>query len=451
MRGRRLYDFLGDGFRKARRLGTVSPALAAALYDAAQIEPAISWTAVGILDVPEWLPVRDRYSPILVSLVEQLRGRAEGLVVVPWLGIGGADLVSLNYARALHQSDRFGHRVAILATHLPSRTLRHLLPPEITFVQVPEAWRELHPDLQRRLIAQVFLLTRPRVIVSVNAFDTTNALQRYGRQVGSFSRIFLTLFAFDRIGAGYPTNPITDDSQRSYLDEIGAILTDNSVTRDLVEELLALGDERVHIHRQPALSPTPAIRRGSRAYNNSYFSDANPFLLLWPHRLDKEKRPEALVAIAHGLRDRGIPAKIHVYGQQVLSGEGQSLMKSLADAGVEYRGPYEGGLSALSTEDYHALLLTSESEGLPLVLVQAMLLGLPVIATAVGGVTDIIRGGYTGLLAAGPDDTDGFVEAIERLYSSRDERRRLIESAYAAAVEEHSWESFIAAVERELD
>ena len=37
MRGRRLYDFLGDGFRKARRLGTVSPALAAAQYDAAQI------------------------------------------------------------------------------------------------------------------------------------------------------------------------------------------------------------------------------------------------------------------------------------------------------------------------------------------------------------------------------------------------------------------------------
>jgi glycosyltransferase involved in cell wall biosynthesis len=71
-----------------------------------------------------------------------------------------------------------------------------------------------------------------------------------------------------------------------------------------------------------------------------------------------------------------------------------------------------------------------------------MLLGLPVIATAVGGVIDIVRDDETGLLTDGPDDTLGFVNAIRGLLESRDKRRRLIEGAYEFAVRQHSWEAF---------
>lgn len=428
----------------------ISPGLHTALSDATQIEPAISWTATEIRDVPVWMPARDVYASVLLELVEALRENASALVAVPWVGIGGADLVSINYARGLHEIERFDGRVAMLATYLPSRTLRHLVPEGVTFVQIPEVWRTLHPDLQRRLLAQVIVLAAPEVVFSVNCFDVTNSLQQYGQQLGLTTQIFLTLFAFDRIGAGYPTNPITDDSQRDYLDQITAVLTDNNVTRRLIEETLALDDDKVHVHYQPALSATPERRRGTRAYNNSFFNDDNPFLLLWPHRLDKEKRPDALVAIATRLREEAIPARIHVYGSQVLSADGETLMSSLEAAGIEYRGPYQGGLPSLATEDYHALLLTSESEGLPLVLVQSMLLGLPVIATGVGGVIDIVQDGRTGLLVRSPEDVDGFIVAIRRLIDSRDERRRLIDAAYDFAVEQHSWESFIHRLDRAL-
>lgn len=441
----RLYAWAKDVYvnrgRRAKRRPVVPQEIVSALKEACEIEPALSWTANGFAHLSEWHPHVDEYSPLLFSLVKQLRG-TRALVAVPWVGIGGADLVSLNYARALAEDDRFAGNVTILATHIPSRTLRHLIPPGVTFVQVPESFRELTPNQQRRLLAHALLFVRPELILSINCFDVTNSLQLYGRQLGATSRIYLSLFAFDRIGDGYPTNPITDDGQREYLDDIAGILTDNSVTAGIVSEMLALGEDQVRVHHQPALDPIPGFRPGTRAFNNRFFSEKNPFTVIWPHRLDKEKRPDSLIKISHMLQEEGLPVEIHVHGQQVLSSDGKTLMASLAEANLKYLGPYTGGLAALPTENYHALLLTSESEGLPLVLVQSMLLGLPVIATAVGGVTDIIKDGETGLLVSNPDDTAGFVEAIRHLMSSLEDRRSIIHSAYDFAASQHGWSTF---------
>lgn len=450
----RLYGWAVGIYRgkpsKAKRK-VVPPAVAARLKEASEVEPAISWTAHGYVDVPVWNPHHDVYADLLVELVTALRSSSRAIVAVPWVGIGGADLVSLNYAKALVASPRFGGEVSMLATYTPTNTIRSLVPQGVNFVQIPQSFRTLSPNRQRRMLAQALLIVKPELVVSVNCFDVTNSLQLYSHQMAASTSIYLTLFAFDRIGAGYPSNPITDDSQRQYLDEIGGVITDNSVTSAIVEEMLALESPAVRVHHQPALDTIPGFRPGTRAFNNRFFSDKNPFSLIWPHRLDREKRPESLIEIARLLRVQNLPVEINVYGQQVLSGNGKALMKSLADAGIKYRGPYSGGLPALPTHDYHALLLTSESEGLPLVLVQSMLLGLPVIATAVGGVTDIVRDNETGILVSGPEDAEGFVAAIKLLMESLEDRQRLIRAAYDFAVAQHGWERFTTHVEALAD
>ena len=52
-----------------------------------------------------------------------------------------------------------------------------------------------------------------------------------------------------------------------------------------------------------------------------------------------------------------------------------------------------------------AFLLTSTSEGIPLALIEAMAAGLPVVATGVGGIPEVIVDGQCGLLAAAGDAT----------------------------------------------
>ena len=63
-------------------------------------------------------------------------------------------------------------------------------------------------------------------------------------------------------------------------------------------------------------------------------------------------------------------------------------------------------------------------EGLPLALVHAMGAGLPVVASAVAGVPEVVRHGETGLLVQ-PGDVDGLANALARLVDDPAERSRL--------------------------
>lgn len=417
------------------------------LLEASTIEPALSWTALDYEAWPRWHRRDDPYPHILLDVVRRLGADSRAIIAVPWVGIGGADLVSLNYARALADSPRLSGHVTMFATFEPSKTIRELIPDNVRFVQMPPAFRTLTMEQQRGLLAQALLIAKPELVISVNCFDLVNSLKWFWRPLSSSMRIFATLFAFDKIGPGFPTNPITDDSQREYLTALEAIITDNSVTAKAVSEILAIESPKIRVHHQPSFVEAPPLRTDTRAFNDQHFTEDQPFRVMWPHRLDREKRPDALLEIARQLRKQKLPVVIEVHGQQVLSGGGDSLLGELKRNGVIYHGPYSGGLSSLPTQDYHAMLLTSEWEGLPLVLVQAMLLGLPVVSTAVGGVVDLIRHGETGLLVSGPEDFESFVESIRLLMDSLEGRRRLISRAYDFAYSQHDWQVFAAMAE----
>ncbi len=64
----------------------------------------------------------------------------------------------------------------------------------------------------------------------------------------------------------------------------------------------------------------------------------------------------------------------------------------------------------------HLLSLMSTYEGLPMVLIEAAAIGLPVIATATGGVTEILEDTVTGKVVK--RSVDELAQAIEQLYES---------------------------------
>jgi L-malate glycosyltransferase len=68
--------------------------------------------------------------------------------------------------------------------------------------------------------------------------------------------------------------------------------------------------------------------------------------------------------------------------------------------------------------------LTSRSEGIPLTLIEGMAAGLPVLATRVGGIPEVVVEGETGLLAPA-GDADALAAQVLRLAEDRDLRERL--------------------------
>jgi glycosyltransferase involved in cell wall biosynthesis len=78
-----------------------------------------------------------------------------------------------------------------------------------------------------------------------------------------------------------------------------------------------------------------------------------------------------------------------------------------------------------------ALLMPSLHEGLPYALLEAMALGVPIIASAVGGLAEVIENGVTGLLVA-PRSGLELAPAIQRLHADDGLRTRLAAGAQAA-------------------
>ncbi len=70
------------------------------------------------------------------------------------------------------------------------------------------------------------------------------------------------------------------------------------------------------------------------------------------------------------------------------------------------------------------LILPSRTEGLPMTLLEAMSRGVPIIATRVGGMPDLIRDGETGILVS-PEDPVALKDAILRLLADPSEARAL--------------------------
>jgi glycosyltransferase involved in cell wall biosynthesis len=98
------------------------------------------------------------------------------------------------------------------------------------------------------------------------------------------------------------------------------------------------------------------------------------------------------------------------------------------------------------------IALTSLNEGTPVALIEAMAAGLPVLATAVGGVPDVVADGHTGLLVP-PRDPQAFADLMISLAAAPEERLRMGAAGRAAAArygQAHLVEALTGLYRREL-
>jgi glycosyltransferase involved in cell wall biosynthesis len=83
------------------------------------------------------------------------------------------------------------------------------------------------------------------------------------------------------------------------------------------------------------------------------------------------------------------------------------------------------------------LLVSSLTEGLPNVILEAFAYKTPVVATAVGGVPELVRDGETGWLVP-PKDPQAITRAVMEVLQNPVESRRRAENAYVFLLREFS-------------
>ena len=119
-----------------------------------------------------------------------------------------------------------------------------------------------------------------------------------------------------------------------------------------------------------------------------------------------------------------VPFEIEVVGTGAAQSELDALAESLGVSDlIRYVGmvPYDQLEKAYQYADI--FILTSLSEGMPSVILEAMGCGLPVIASNVGGNNEIVRDGENGFLIEG-DDIETLARHLAELINDKELRRR---------------------------
>lgn len=146
---------------------------------------------------------------------------------------------------------------------------------------------------------------------------------------------------------------------------------------------------------------------------------SGPVTLLAVGRLTREKRFDRFLTILHRLRNQH---RLNVRGLIVGPTRPDQELRPELEQQAAALGLFPDGVQFLGRiSDMPSLyrqasicVLTSDHEGTPNVLLEAMATGLPVVATNVGGVPEIVQHGQTGFLAAG-EDLDALLSATLQL------------------------------------
>lgn len=150
--------------------------------------------------------------------------------------------------------------------------------------------------------------------------------------------------------------------------------------------------------------------------------------------LTAEKDHATLLRAARELRSKASPVHFVVIGDGPLKGDLLRLRHELGlDETVQFTGFIPEAQALLGAFD--AFVLCSRSEGLGSIILDAFAAGVPVIATSVGGISELVADGVTGLLVPAGDSLM-LAASIERLLSDHALRDRIIAAARAMVQQE---------------
>ncbi len=230
--------------------------------------------------------------------------------------------------------------------------------------------------------------------------------------------------------------PFVKHFLRFFIKHADGVIAISTFTGNLVKDIC---DRPLHIipygttvspHNElPPLSPNHRILGVGRIIERKGFD-----YLIRAMPIIKEKWPDARLTIAGGgpLRETLV-----------------SLTKSLnLESCVEIPGKVSQETLEELFAECNVFVLSSivdskgDTEGLGVVLIEAMTYNKPVIATNIGGITDIVLDKETGLLVP-PGDEAGIAEAVNTLFSNHEQAQKLGVDGWQHIQAHFSWPSVI--------
>ena len=388
---------------------------------AAAFEPLISGTW------PEALSVRipPFHGDVVVNRVAAIHAlcqaaglkRARAVICVNRARWGGARRMEGHIAHAL-AAGIGASEIVVLSTDGSGALPEGRLPDGVRHIEFADLVAPLAGNEAQRVLVQFLRALRPETVFNVNSRLMWDALGSYGRAMRASFRMIGCLFCNERTELGHATGYPLTRVYRNF-DVLDAIVTDShALAEELRHRHMLTGAEAQKITVLSA--PAPA----AIALADAPEGNARP-QIFWSGRFDAQKRVDIAYEVARQRPDWDI----RMWGAAVMSGA-RALPEKPAN--VRHEGTYEK-FTDLPLNEADAWLYTSAWDGVPSILLEVAMTGLPLVGSDVGGTTEVLQ---EGLAEALPTEAEAaaYVAALERVLAdpaaararARDLRERLI-------------------------
>jgi glycosyltransferase involved in cell wall biosynthesis len=372
------------------------------------------------------LPPRSTQTSAYAAALGALGGdRYSHVMLTPRIKQGGADLDTLQHLRALAGS---GQRAALVITERGPSVWLDRLPPGVGVISFGELASGLRLQEAANVLLRLLLEAKPAVIHNINSHLGWLLFSRHGGALSQGSKLFASLFSHALSPAGRPAG-FHEHLPQAY-PHLTAVIIDNRWYADYLCETYGYSSERVRCVYFPVEVAPPSGRwrppsRGER----------RP--ILWASRISRQKRPDVLVRVAQALPEH----EFHVWGY-VDDPDGRRHAAALRRLpNVQLIGPYRY-FTEIPAAEYALFLYTSQWDGLPNVVLEAAGTGLPIVASAVGGLPDFVSH-ETGFPITPGDDVGAFVRTIESIAADPGVAAARSQAAFELLASRHSWDAFV--------
>ena len=160
--------------------------------------------------------------------------------------------------------------------------------------------------------------------------------------------------------------------------------------------------------------------------------------LLWVRSFSTLYNPNLAIKVLKKLKDKGVGASLCMIGPD----NDGSLQKARDYANslqvnVEFTGKLSKQEWTTKASDYNIFINTTNFDNMPVSVIEAMALGLPVISTNVGGIPYLIENNVNGILVKS-NNVVGFVDAVLSLLENPLKGKKISEKA-RKQVEDYKW------------
>ena len=361
-------------------------------------------------------------SKIYDALLDFLQNK-KIIYFVPWINLGGADKVIVEYTKSIENQ----YKAGLITSLSPGSRIDRITIACYDLASDVKDWAAISLEDQLHIITKAVINSHVKVVHIINSDIALQTLKYYTNvykehQVKTIATFFCP--DYDWVNKQYHGYPVM---YPEIFENVDIVLSDNNYwytyfktlnqNRDFKFKKLASPTDEIEIQFLPKETSSKKI--------------------LWASRICNQKLFDVFETIVQALPQY----QFVMYGGRPEEENNKEILnRLLTQANVEFRGEYQH-IDELDLNEFDLYLFTSMFEGIPTIILDMAMLGIPIVSANVGGISEVLGKEYP-LLVKESQDAEEYIDKINYFYQNAEAIHTLMHNIHNYIAKHHNEHTF---------